>query len=260
MERIDYIYELQDELFEEYKNGLFLQKEIEEVYDEIDYKLRRADLLGKTVQATEFQFPKLYSIVKNISEILGIDAPPLYVYDSYYYGATSTGIKKCWIEISARSVQDLPKEDIIFILARELYMVADSIVREKTMMEEMFNVIARVAPKDLEQISRLKFYHWYRTANYGADNFAYLMCGSLKHAVHAILTIVLNSRMLAEQVNMKEYLNQASRINAMDDTVYNYTKSDEAIPYAPHRIKNLMEYSMSERGMKAYRNSRILAI
>ncbi len=59
--------------------------------------------------------------------------------------------------------------------------------------------------------------------------------------------------MLAERVNMEEYLSQASKINLLDDTIYNYTKADEAVPYGPHRIKNLMEYSMSERGMTALR-------
>ena len=253
MERIDYINELQDDLFQEYAKGVLFQKDIEIVYDEIDYKLRQADLLGKTVEATEKQFPELFIIIQRISGILGINPPPVFVYDSYYYGAASTGISKCWIEISARTLQDLPKEDIEFILGRELYMIADGIVKEKTMMEERFNAIATIAPKEIEQVSRLKFYHWYRTANFGADNFGYLMCGSLKYAAHSILTIVLNSRMLAERVNMEEYLSQASKINLLDDTIYNYTKADEAVPYGPHRIKNLMEYSMSERGMMAIR-------
>ena len=253
MDRKGYIHEIQDELYKDYSNNLVFQKEIEDVYDEIDSKLRRSDLLGKTVQATRRQFSELYSIMEGISEVLNIDTPPLYIYDSYYYGASSTGIKDCWIEISARTIQDLPKEDIVFILARELYMIADGIVREKTMMEERFNVIAKIAPKEIEQVSRLKFYHWYRTANYGADNFGYLMCGSLKYAIHAILTIVLNSRMLAEKVNLEEFMDQGSKINAMDDAVSNYTKADETVPYAPHRIKNLISYSMSDRGMSTFR-------
>ena len=31
------------------------------------------------------------------------------------------------------------------------------------------------------------------------------------------------------------------------DTVYRYTKADEAVPYAPHRIQSLLAYAVSDR-------------
>ena len=37
----------------------------------------------------------------------------------------------------------------------------------------------------------------------------------------------------------------------LDDDVFNYTKADEPVPYAPHRIQNLMAYAISERGLRA---------
>ena len=61
--------------------------------------------------------------------------------------------------------------------------------------------------------------------------------------------MVLNSVLLAEQVDVKEFIGQASEINRLDDIVSNYTKADEASPYAPHRIQNLLAYVVSERGM-----------
>ena len=57
--------------------------------------------------------------------------------------------------------------------------------------------------------------------------------------------------MLAGQVDVKEFIGQASEINKLDDMVFNYTKADESVPYAPHRIQSLMAYAVSERGMKA---------
>ena len=56
--------------------------------------------------------------------------------------------------------------------------------------------------------------------------------------------------MLAEQVDVKEFISQASEINKLDDMVLNYTKADESVPYAPHRIQNLLAYAVSERGMR----------
>jgi hypothetical protein len=82
------------------------------------------------------------------------------------------------------------------------------------------------------------------------------MCGSVKSSVDAILKMVLNSIPLAEQVDVKEFIGQASEINSLDDMTYNYTKADESIPYAPHRLQNLLAYAVSERGMKAIETKR----
>ena len=82
------------------------------------------------------------------------------------------------------------------------------------------------------------------------------MCGSVKSSVDAILKMVLNSVMLAEQVDVKEFISQASEINRLDDMISSYTKSDESVPYAPHRIQNLLAYVVSDRGMKAREEKR----
>lgn len=254
MNRENYIHIRQNEAFAKYRAGLAFQEDIEKVYDEIDYKIRQPDLLGKTVKVTEKQFPEVYRILKEMSERELIDCPEVYVYEDYYYGAESYGISKLWIELSAKTIQDFTKEELQFVLAREIYKIADGVTKQKTMMEERFNVIRMTAPDELEKISKLSFYHWYRLANYSADNYGYLICGSVKSSVNAILKMVLNSIPLAEQVDVKEFIGQASEINRLNDLIYTYTKADESIPYAPHRIQNLLAYAVSERGMKA-RNS-----
>ena len=68
------------------------QKSVENVYDEIDYKIKLPDFLGKTVKVTQKQFPEVYRIVNEISSNMDIDNPTVYVYDDYYFGAESYGI------------------------------------------------------------------------------------------------------------------------------------------------------------------------
>ncbi|PKL78178.1 MAG: hypothetical protein CVV25_12445 [Ignavibacteriae bacterium HGW-Ignavibacteriae-4] len=250
MERFCYINEKQDEAYRQYKDGVAFQKDIESVFDEIDYKIKLPDFLGKTVKVTQKQFPEVYELVEELSEIYQITAPTVYVYEDYYYGAESYGISYYWIELSAKTIQDFSKEELRFLMARELYKIADGVTKQKTMMDERFKMIRMVAPDELEKMSRLSFYHWYRLSNYSADNFGYLMCGSMKSSVQTILKLVLNSVMLAEQVDVKEFIGQASEINRQDNMVSNYTKADEAIPYAPHRIQSLLAYAISDRGMQ----------
>ena len=249
MYRENYIHIGQNEAYEQYKDGLMFQEDIEKVYEEIDLKLRQPDLLGKTVRVSEKQFPTVYRMVQEMSKCSDIDSPPVYVYEDYYYGAESYGIRNCWIELSAKTIQDFSEKELRFVLAREIYKIADGVTKQKTMMEERFKIIRQIAPNELEQVSKMSFYHWYRLANYSADNYGYLMCGSVKSSIDAILKMVLNSVMLAKQVNVKEFIAQASAINGLNDMVSNYTKADEAVPYAPHRIQNLLAYTVSDRGM-----------
>ncbi|MBQ8626707.1 MAG: M48 family metallopeptidase [Agathobacter sp.] len=249
MYRENYIHNKQDEAFEQYRNGVMFQESVEKVYEEIDYKMKQPDFLGKTVKVTQKQFPEVYQIVKDLSAKEQIEQPEVYVYEDYYYGAESYGISKLWIELSAKTIQDFTKEELTFVLAREIYKIADGVTKQKTMMEQRFKAIRQMSPDEFEQVSKLSFYHWYRLANYSADNYGYLMCGSIKSSINAILMMVLNSKMLAGQVDVKEFIGQASEINKLDDMVYKHTKADESIPYAPHRIQNLLAYAVSERGM-----------
>jgi len=255
VERKDYVNLKQDEAFEEYRGGVMFQEDIEKVYEEIDYKLKLPDLLGKTVKVSEKQFPELYRMIQELCIAENIDCPAVYVYEDYYYGAESYGIVKPWIELSAKTIQDFSKEEMRFVISREIYKIADGVTKQRTMMEERFKVIRSAAPDQLEKLSRLSFYHWYRLANYTADNYGYLACGSIKSSINAILLMVLNSRLLVEHTDVKEFIGQASEINRLDDGVFNYTKADEAMPYAPHRIQSLLAYAVSERGLTSKEGS-----
>lgn len=251
MYRENYIHCKQNKAYEQYREGVSFQKDIEKIYEEVDSKIKLPDLLGKTVKVTEKQFSTVYRLMEELCRYEKMNCPAVYVYEDYYYGAESYGIENPWIELSAKTIQDFSEEELKFVLAREIYKISDGVTKQKTMMEERLKTIRQVAPDSIEKVSRMTFYHWYRLANYSADNYGYLACRNIKSAVNAILMMVLNSKKLAEQVDMKEFIGQASEINKLDDTILNYTKADEAVPYAPYRIQNLLAYAVSERGMEA---------
>lgn len=250
MEREYFIHAGQDEAFRQYEDGVLFQEGIQDVYEEIDYKFKVPDFLGKTVRVSGRQFPEVYALLDGVLEDAGAGEVPVYVYEDYYYGAESSGMEYPWIELSAKTVQDFTPGELKFVLAREAFKIADGITAHKTMMEERFKAMRKAMPDRIEEVSRLSFNHWYRMANYAADNYGYAMCGNIKTAVNAILKMVLNSVMLAGQVDIKEFIRQASEINRLDDTVSNYTKADEPMPYAPHRVQNLLAYAVSKRGME----------
>lgn len=252
MKRSDYIFEKQDDRYKVYKNNSMwkeLAPVIKRVYEDVDFKLKRPDLLGKTVRASLFQFSNIYNMVADLSDEMKIDMPDIYVYEDFYYGVESFGVGPYWIEISAKSISDLKENELRFILAREIFKIAEGITKEVTLINQMGSAV----PHDLQGIFLLEFNKWYRCTHFSADNYGYICCKSLPDAVHAILKMVLNSVVLAEEVDVMEFMKQTSEINRLHDKVYNYAKSDETVPYAPFRIKNLFAYAVSERGMKYIR-------
>ena len=68
------------------------------------------------------------------------------------------------------------------------------------------------------------------------------------------LKLILNNSYLAGNVDLPSYLKQAEKINRLDDNVYNATKLDEKVPYGPFRIKYLISYASSERGIEAFQS------
>lgn len=248
--RENYIHLLQDEAFEKYKNGISFQKDLEKSYDDVAYKMKQPDLLGKTVRITPSQFSNVWSLLEILFNQEHMNAVPVYVYEEYYYGAESYGIKNPWIEISAKTIADFTKEELMFVLAREVYKISDGVTKQKTMMEERFKYFKKVSA-EAEETAKVSFYHWLRLTNYTADNYGYLACSSIKDSVNAIIKMVLNSITLAEQVNIKQFIEQGSEINKLDDIIYNHTKADEKVPYAPHRIQSLLAYAESERGVNS---------
>ena len=245
MTRDQFINLKQDIANEQYKEGVLFQETIEHVYEDIDYKMKLPDRLGKTVRVTDKQFPRVNVLLEEASKELGLRKPEMFVYENYYYGAESYGIDKPWIEISAKTIQDFSEKELIFVIAREIFQISDGVTKQKTMLEERLKTMKSVAPTQVEQISKLSFYRWYRLANYSADNFGYLMCGSVSAAVNAIMLTVLNSRLLVQQTDLNEFINQASEINK--------TKADELVPYAPFRIQNLLAFAESDRGINGKR-------
>lgn len=253
MRREDYIYDLQEEAFESLEKEDVFKIAIpafEKMYVDIDYKLRQPDLLGKTVKATTNQFSEVYCMVEDLADEAGIEVPAVYIYEDFYYGMESYGVEEFWIEISAKTIKDLNKKELCFLLAREIYKIADGITRMNTLMNMQAEILYD------RKAYKLAFYKWYRLANYTADNYGYLACRSIKDAINAILKLVLNSVSLAQEVDIEEFIGQAAEISRLNGKVYNHTKLDEPIPYAPYRVKNLLAYAMSDRAMKYYERKR----
>lgn len=259
LEKKEYIHVGTDEAFESYRKGSVIGADIEKVYNTIEYPMKKPDLLGKTLSVTKRQFPKVYLIVTELCDFLEMPKPDVYVFEDFFYGIESYGMGNYWIEISAKTIRDFSDSELRFLFARELYKINNGVVYQTMLKNQIFGLQASIPAigEPLKESSRLAFNHWCRLENYTADNFGYLMCCDLTSCVYAIVGMVLNSKSMLAQIDMAAFIEQASAINKMDDVVSNYTKADEALPYAPYRVESLLAYAISKRGIQARKRVKV---
>ncbi|EOU2053473.1 TPA: M48 family metallopeptidase [Clostridium perfringens] len=249
-----YIHKLEEQSFEEMINSSYFSESIMNYYKNFEEKMRKPDLLGKTVKVSKKQFPDINICVCDICKRIGIESPEVYIYEDFYYGVESKGSDKPWIEISAKTVEDFSIEELKFLIAREICSINLKHTYYKTLIDQTLNTMEEsnfvIGIDTFTKTIKASVYKWYRIINYTCDNFGYLMCNDLKTCINAILKTILNSSFLVENINVSEYLNQSIEINKLNDTVYNFTKADEKVPYGPFRIKNLLAFSSSKRAIE----------
>lgn len=255
MEKDLYISKYEKAAFEDMKDSSYFDEDIMYHYKNYVEKMIMPDLLGKTVKVTERQFKSINHIVEKIAELLDIEVPPVFVYEDFYYGVEAKGGENPWIEISAKTIMDFSEKEITFLLGREMCGINLKHVYYSTLIDETLSFLEQnniFAGTDIYANKlKISMYRWKRLTNYSQDCFGYLVCKDLKTSIDAILKLILNNTYLAENVDVLEYVKQAEIINGLDDKVYNFTKMDEKIPYGPFRVKNLIGYSASERGIEA---------
>lgn len=213
-------------------------------YKEVDEKLRTADLYGKTVLVTKKQFPEIYELSKELQ----IEDIPIYIYEDFYYGVEAKGATTPWIEISAKTVNDLSLKEIKFLLARQAFRIENDCMKLDAVGNQAYKFLKDgiFSSDALAKSALLKFAKWSRLLNYSADNFGYTQTMDLSACIRSILILILNNIDLAKKINLPDYLAQAEKINELTDIVSIYTKADEKVPYGPFRIKNLISFAMME--------------
>ena len=228
----------------EFDRALPCQEELIASLKEYTAKLKRPDLLGKTVRVTRRQFPQLHACVQEMAEAAGIGVPEIYLYEDFYYGAEAKGKR---IELSAKTLADFPESWMRFLLAREICRLRWGMVRRAQAAEQALSLMEGsnlVKGLDiLEQDLTIVYGSWSRTAHYTADAYGYCAVQDIKACVQTVLALVLNNIRLVKDLNVREYLRQAEEIYLLDDVVSRYSENDEKIPYGPLRIRHLLAFA-----------------
>lgn len=256
-----FVHPLEDEVFAEAGKYIKFEKELRTYYRDYVKPTLIPDLYGKTIKVTKTQLGWVYKLAEQIATVLDMKVPDIFVYQNFYYLVESKGMDDNWIEISAKTLTDLSKEELIFLLAKEMCAIKLRYTYYETLITQEIDTAENVSflgSQTLGQGIKVKMYHFLRITGYTTDNFAYLICKNLRPCINAIIKIVLNDIYLAEQLCIPEFLKQGETLNALQEDIHNFTKMDELSPYSPFRIQNLIAYASSDRGHEALMNHSLM--
>ncbi len=241
--------------FENEVTNILFSDEIKEYYCNFIEKKKLPDLYGKTVMITDNQYGAVKSIVDMMSSLIDLDPPQCFVYDDFFYDVSSHGINTKWLEISCKTISDFTERELAFFIAKELCNIKIGHTEKYEIIDlylQMMDNINIPFSDTVAKSERYALYKWYRASCFTSDAFGMIACGSIEECFSAILKTILNSQELVDHVNITEYLKQADIINSMNDAAFNDTKLDEKVPYGNIRIKKLLAYLSTGRGMRSF--------
>ncbi|HZG85596.1 M48 family metallopeptidase [Paenibacillus sp.] len=239
-------------------------------YRQMEQGANFPDLLGKTAEAGPKQFARVYRMTEQLSRLLGVPTPRVFIYEELYYRSHTEGVDFQWIELSSALVEEFTNDELAFILGRELghiqgrHFEYDAIyqaaVKTSQFAERIpfVNIMNKLYTLDIYQ-EYLKAYanRWKRIATYSEDACGLLCSGSIAASVAAVKKLVLNNPALVDEVDLTSFVAQSDDIAELDTTVMKYTKLDEPLPYAPHRLLELIRFGSSARAKRALFQIRI---
>lgn len=240
-------------------------------YEQIVEPLLIPDLYGKTVKVTKSNFPKIYHKKEKISKILDIKSPDIFIYEDFYYGADTVGLTKPWIEVSAKTIRDFTEKELTFLIARQISFIylkftinkvyAEQYIKTLDLLETTpgINIVNIFGTIDLYQKAfKLIYYNWLREVNHIADIYGLIFSGCIDSSISSIIKLIINDIDLAKKIKISEYLEQRDFLTNQIGLIALYTKLDEAVPYGPIRIAELLRFLSSSKNKKFFNSLKII--
>jgi len=236
-------------------------------FEEIEEEGALPDLFGKTVMVSETQFPKANTLIRKISNILELPQPLCFVYDSYRYEIDSEGVKTPRLEISVKILQDFSENELAHVLAKEIFHIKAGHVRTKVLVSKIVKLLGILPELPVVNIlkqfgSNVAFdatvfhfrsaaFNWYKAACFSAERFGLACANEIKASINATLLTILNSKSLVNEIDLSAYLCQISKIESCLGPIATIEMTNEAIPYGPYRILNMLNFAQSEKFLQA---------
>lgn len=202
-------------------------------------------LSGDAVRVTSTQLPSLYSMVAEVAGIMAVATPHVFVKQDPFLNAYTHGVgNQAFLAITHSLLDQLEGDELRFVIAHEIGHVRSQHVLYTTMASYLLDEASR-RPSQGASSLLLDLLEWQREAEVTADRAGLLVCGDIRAACTALLTLVVGSRKLAAQMDVQEFVeNQELAIEF--NPLARRIEMGRSHPFMPKRLKELLTYASSE--------------
>jgi len=202
-------------------------------------------LAGDAVRVTASQLPWLFDAVTEVAGLLEVAVPHVYVQQDPHLNAYTHGVgNQAVLAITHSLLEQLNKPELRFIVGHEIGHIKSQHVVFSTMASYLLgDAQSRGSSEFSSLLSELL--EWQRESEVTADRAGLLVCGDVRASCTALLTLVVGSRRLAEQMDVVEFVE-----NQDLDLEYNplakQLEFSRTHPFMPKRIKELLAFTESK--------------
>ena len=232
------------------KNALIALKKIPlldticgKVWSVMNDKIDNMVNMSSMIHITDKQLPKIYNMVKSITNKIGIEMPELYLKLDRTINAYAYGTEKFTIVIHSGLIECLEDDEIYAVLAHEcghiackhsLYnMVADIVLNKGAMFgvqelvcyldgKGLLGSIAGNIISTVDSALELAFYHWDRCSEFSADRIAVICCGSAEPVIETMMRLAGGTVHIDSEIDKDLFIEQATEYREnMDKNLVN---------------------------------------
>ncbi len=154
----------------------------------------RIKYTGDSLQITARNIPEIHQILVEACKIMGMpEVPELYLFLEDKIQSFASGQKRQMIVISSGAVDLLSKEELLFLLGRELGHIRSNHVLYREMGDSLSLVSQIISDLTLgvgnllSMPIKIALMHWYRMSEFTADRAGLLVCQDMEVAIQALI-------------------------------------------------------------------------
>jgi Zn-dependent protease with chaperone function len=216
-------------------------------------KFQVAELLGSSILVSPKQFPEIYELTRKTSEILGIEAPPVYLREDPVVGAFTLGTnnRDVLIVVTRGLLDSFNDRELAFVLGHEMGHIKSEhilyITTAQWVAKKVINAVIEESsflsqfPELVTIPLKLALLHWMRRAEITCDRAGLICCQDLESCQRAIAKSTLGSKTLGEKIDIDELALQSRKDWA---TWLSELTMDH--PYIPKRLQALRLFADSD--------------
>jgi Zn-dependent protease with chaperone function len=202
------------------------------------------ELAADGVKVTKSQLSWLYTAVAEVACLLGVKIPHIFVRQDPNPNAYTHGTGSQAVVVLTHSLLDqLDGLELRFIIGHEIGHIKSQHVLYSTMASYLLENARTDRDSDVAHF-QVELLRWQREAEVTADRAGLLVCGDVRSACFALLTLVVGSRKLAAQMSVEEFV-ESQQLDLEFNPMAQAMEIRRSHPFMPRRIKELLDYSSS---------------